>query len=236
MTTDTQEQPETELVTSQQAADAVKRMLRANGQVLDFAAGNVLSGLREQEAAQNAVNALPPTPATPLPVYFSIDGGQSGFIIPAHVEGEALAAIPLAAALEMIDELAQSAEACPHTASREANRNQLLSGYGPDLAELLCQGIDEVMEAQSRGFKRLKDYDGERFAPLTSDKIDEPYYETCAAEAEHATPATEFSFYNVIEAAAELIEIRDRAAKAARQGNLEAVQKALAEPIAGING
>jgi hypothetical protein len=197
----------------------VKRAVRALAIHLAWSQPGILQKLNEQEEARKAMAALPSLEIASSPYYASVDEGQSGFVLSAHLTDDQMVAVPPHIVREMLDELAGNAGGVHPDSPLDSKRRQLLSAYGPELAELVCQGIDEALASREEGHKRLRDYDG-KLAPLSSSDLDEPCYEDCAADAEHACPTTTFDFWDVIEAAGALIEERDKAAASARRGEL----------------
>jgi hypothetical protein len=200
------------------AVEAVKRWLRAEAAPVSFPNGNAIAVIREQEEAKKALAEFPALPAPSSPYYASMDEGQCGIVISDHLTDKQMESVPLHIALEVLDDLNSGCDLANWGADPEHRRRQVLAAYGPQLAELVCQAVDEALESRSEGHKRLKDYDGKKTAPLSSDEIDEPFYEDCAADAEYASPTTSFDFWGAIEAARELIEERDSAATKVRRG------------------
>lgn len=204
------------------AAETVKRWLRAWATPIIWSDGNATKIIREQSEASKALAELPPLPAKAHPYYPSVDDGQCGTVIAAHLTDEQMEAVPLHIAVEVLDDIETNSGVRDWGADPERRREHVLSAYGPDLAELVCQAIDDALASPSTGYKRLKDYDGEKFGPLDSDDIDEPYFEDCAPDAAHASPVTSFDFWGAIEAARQLVEERDQAAAKVRNGQLKA--------------
>jgi hypothetical protein len=174
--------------------------------------------LKAREEAVKEADALPRLEVPSYPFYPSVDDDQCGCIIAAHLTDEQLAAVPLHIAREVLDDLGNIAAAVNYSASKERQRDMLLEAYGPALADLVCQAIDEALDGRRESYKRLTDWEGKKFAALSSDEIDEPCYHTCAEDDEHASPATSFDFSDAIDRARGLIEGRDKAAAAVRRG------------------
>lgn len=207
-------------VTLIEAGSTVKTLITLAAKPIFTGDGTALDTIRALQAALDAVEKLPKLEARSYPYYADIDGGQTGVVIAAHLTEGELAAIPAHIANEVLDDLTTDAAAVPFWSQIEPakKREMLLAGYGPALAELVCQAIDEALKSRGEGHKRYVNYAGKKRAPLSSNDLDEPYFEDCGPDDQHSTPTTEFDFMEAIEAARELIETRDKAAKLVRRG------------------
>ena len=210
-------------VTLEAAVAATKEYLAA--MAAPWSAGHLQEHARRQDAARAALEALPTLSGEvqTLPIYPSHDDAQTGFMLVRDLGGTGLAALPRLIAKEMLEALELDSTLTRHI-NRPASRKHLvgellLLSYGPRLAAILAEGIDEALAGRSRGFRCLETHDGAR-ARLDAESADfeEAHYCEVAATDPIGTPVEILEMGDALEGARELIEDRDRSAEAVRSG------------------